>query len=180
MKNYLYAILLLILPVLPACGGGGGGGGGFFIPPAPAAPAPEPAKETQPTVAVLTFSTTKVNAADTVTIGGIGVTVNLPAGVTAKTIDADGNVDASVVVPSGAAAGATTKTGVLAGGKLSVLVGEATNGFAPGQYVTINLDIAAGYNPQAGDFVISAFQPSDLNGNDLTAKLTNGYTADIH
>ena len=134
-----------------------------------------------PTVAVLTVITQGTST----DIGGVGFTVNLPAGVIVKT-DSGGNVDASVVTPSGVAAGQATAISVYtaatstAAAKLDTLVFSTTpTGFSAGQFATVQCDITSG-SPKAADFSLTNFDPRDTNGQSLISSLTVTYTITIH
>lgn len=172
MKKLLVREILftaLALFTLSACGGGGGGGGNG---------------ETQPTTAVLKISTQGSLAGGT-QIGGINISINLPAGVTVKaTADANSGLlvtDAGVVTASGAAAGtnATVLAVYTAGPPATVSINLANpNGFSTGEFVTVNCDIAAGNSPKSADFSLADFNAVDLNGAAVTG-LTPGFTAGI-
>lgn len=165
IRTLSIAIPLLLIA---ACGGGGGGGGG----------------KAQPTTAVLKISTQGTLAGGT-QIGGIDISVNLPAGVTAKaTADANSGklvTDAGVVTASGVAAGtnATALAVYTAGPPAVVSINLANpNGFGTGEFVTVDCDIAAGHSPKSADFSLAGFTAVDLNGAAI-AGLTPGFTADI-
>ncbi len=142
------------------------------------------AKWIQPTKAVLTLGTSGTLSSGN--ISAIGLTITLPNGVTVKT-DANGNVDSTVVVPSGVDAGAASVTAIYTAatttlqGKLNFLITSTNlNGFGTGEFATVTCDINSG-NPNAGDFSMSNFSnfsPYDLLFNPITG-LTLGYTADI-
>ena len=153
-------VLICILVSLAACGGGGGGGGGSTTP--------------APTQAVLTLSTS-----GTGTIAGIEVTVNLPAGVTAKATAAPGNpsvfvADVGVVTSAGSATGAEAAMATFvtsttsSTSKLMVYVAKSS-GFTTGNYAVIKCDIAAGHVPAAANFSVSDFQPVDVDGAAMTS-----------
>jgi len=142
--------------------------------------------ETQPIQP--TTATLKIMSQGTSTqIGGINVSVALPAGVTVKAI-ADGDklvTESGVVVVSGITAAAGTNTLATATytaatptapGTVMVQVANA-DGFGTGEFVTINCDIAAGNNPKATDFTVTLVQAVDINGASIG--LTVGYTAAI-
>lgn len=127
------------------------------------------ATPTQVKVTLKTTGTLPVNDG----ISGIGVTVSLPPGVV-PLITGGGDVDPSVIVPSGVAAnaadilphyiGATENTP----GKLSfVIVSNADKGFVAGDFVTLNLTVSNGGTVTAGDFKITDFQPADLQAKPL-------------
>lgn len=172
--NKLVGIGLLIsslaLFTLSGCGGGGGGTGSGTT-------------TLQPTTAVLKLSTQGALPQGS-SIAGIGVTVNIPQGVTVKT-DASRAVLNTVAVPSGVAAQATitppiyTPATSSASGKLSfVLASTQANGFSAGEFVTVNCDGPAGTLPKATDFSLTDFKPVGLNGAAI-AGLSTTFTADI-
>jgi hypothetical protein len=167
-KTSLFVQLMLItgLAAMIGCGGGGGGD---------AAP--------QYTKAIVTLSTTGTLPAGT-KIGGIQVTVNLPAGVTAKaSLYSAGSstlvTDTGVITASGTASGSYTSGVYLANTaastyKISMGIVNA-NGFSTGEFAQVSCDIAAGSSPTAADFSLSNFAVVDLNGGPLTG-LTPGTT----
>jgi hypothetical protein len=158
-------ITLFILISLTACGGGGGDA----APPS--------------TKAIVTLSTSGTLPAGT-KIGGIQVTVNLPAGVTAKaSLYSAGSstmvTDTGVITASGTAAGSYTSGAYLAGAaastyKISMGVVNA-NGFSAGEFAQVSCDIAAGSSPTAADFSLSNPTVVDLNGVTLTG-INLGFT----
>jgi hypothetical protein len=172
MKKTIQSRLLMtlfILISLTACGGGGGGGG-----------------ETTPplTKAIVTLSTAGTLPAGT-QIGGIEVTVNLPAGVTAKaSLYSAGSstmvTDAGVITASGTAAAGSYVSGVYLAGtaastyKINMGIANA-NGFSTGEFAQVSCDIATGSSPTATDFSLSNATVVDLNGSTLPG-LNLGYT----
>lgn len=140
-------ILGVILAVmLPTCGGGGGGAP--FVP-------------VTATIKLATVGTSSAN------LSGIGITLNLPAGVT-PALNNDGTVAVTVVSPSGVASTGTlvaanyTPATVSTKGSLKISLISAT-GFGVGEFVTINLSVATGSNPTLSDFTLSGFDPIDIN-----------------
>ena len=137
--------------------------------------------------ALPTTATIKIMANGTidagVLIGGINVKLTLPAGVTVKatadpTNDAVMVTDPGVVTASGVAAGANTiATATSASGVVAIHVANA-DGFATGEFVTVNCDIAATSVPTAASFGVSGFQAVDLNGAAITGLIV-GVTAAI-
>jgi hypothetical protein len=169
MKRLVFAVLgCLSIGLVSACGGGGGGG----------TTTSGSSASTQQTKAVLQLSS--VGSAG-VKLSGVGITIHLPVGVTPKT-DSNGVVLSSVVTPSGVAVGSSMTppqyTPAQSGtpGTLSfVLASNSTGGFGPGEFVTVNLDIAPGSSVKASDFTLSDFKPIDLNYaniSDMSASLT--------
>ena len=164
----IHAVLATIVAALIGCGGGGGGGGA-------AAPA---------TKAIVTLSATGTLPAGT-QIGGITVTLNLPAGVTAKASPYSAGsstamvTDAGVVAASGAAAGSYAGGGYVSGTAAStykIVLGVAgANGFSAGEFAKVSCDIASGSSPAAAEFSLSNFVAKDVNGAAL-AGLTPGFT----
>lgn len=166
-------ILALALFTLSACGGGGGGGGGTT---------PAPPAQTSPTAAVVKISTTGTLASGAL-IGGIDMTITLPAGVTVKSTANPPETDAGVVAASGVAAGSMIETNYTAAtsgtaGTLRILVANA-NGFGMGEFATVHCNIASGSTPTAGEFSLPTFTAKDLNGAALSG-LAPDFTADIH
>jgi hypothetical protein len=163
MSIIRYILAALCIFFLTACGGGGDG--------APAI---------QPTTAILKLSTSGVLAPGTV-LGGVGITVVLPAGVTVAT-DAGGAVSNGVVAVSGVAAPGTftppaytPAAGAVPGKVAFVMASNGAAGFGAGEFATVTCAIAAGHNPKAVDFSLTNFNPVDLNGaplNGLTVSMT--------
>jgi hypothetical protein len=158
----------LAISILTACGGGGGTETPIVV---------------QPTTATLKLSTSGTLASGT-TLGGIGISVILPAGVTVKT-DAGGAALSSVVTISGVATPGTYTAPVYtpaAGatlGKLTfVVVNNAPAGFGTGEFATVVCDIAAGSFPKAGDFSLTGFDPRSTGGEAVSG-LTAGVGATI-
>ncbi len=162
MKKILMALFLIVSTMMTGCGGGGGGSS------TPAA---------APTTAVVKLSsqgTLPPGAA----LAGVGVTLELPAGVTVKS-DGGGVPDVSVVVPSGLMGGAGNA--VVVAGSLSYTAATATikaklnftllsnvpGGVGVGEYATLTLNLA-GVTPAATEFTVTLFDPIDLLGNHLT------------
>lgn len=146
--------------MLYGCGGGGGGGSAGSAP--------------QPTSAVITLSTQGALPSGTA-IAGIGVTVNLPPGVTVPT-DGSGGVGSDVIVGSGQTASRAVvtvanfqpATATSPGMLRIVLASSEPGGFMAGEYATVKCGIAAGSRPQATDFSTSDFRVVDLRGGPIT------------
>ena len=164
MKRAIQAKLLmtvLILVSLTACGGGGGAAPSY-------------------TKAIVTLST----AGTGTLIYGIQVTVNLPAGVTAKaslySAGSSSIVDAGVITATGTAAGSYTSGAYLAGAasstyKITMDVFNA-NGFSgPGEFAQVTCDITAGSSPSAAGFSLSNFEAVDGGGVSIPG-FTSGFT----
>lgn len=140
-----FAFAAFTMLAIFGCGGGGGGDGTT-----PAGP-----------TAVLTLALPTGTV-----IGGVDVTVNLPAGVTVKA-NSSGVPDTGIVVVSGAATGGfvgakyTAATGS-APGQIKIAVIKA-DGFNGGEFVTVNCDFS-GDPPAAGGFTVAALSVVDLNG----------------
>lgn len=143
------------------CGGGGGGTAG------------EGGKTTvnvPVTSAVLKLSTEGSLPSGT-SLAGIGITVNLPPGLTVKT-DSSGKVEAGSVAGSGVTAGKamtaepdyTPPTANVPGKLTLVLASTEPQGFGTGEFATVTCDVAAGTTPKATDFTLSGFSPVDLRG----------------
>lgn len=163
MKKIFAALTLMLLPLIAACGGGGGSGAAV-----------------SPTTAVIKVSTQGIMPAGKA-LSGFGMTLELPTGVTAKTV-AGGAIDTTVVVNSGLLAssagtmGPVTYTPATATTRAKIdfyIASLAPAGVGVGEYATINL-MLAGVNPTITDFNVIAFTPVDLSYAPLpalTAKL---------
>lgn len=172
-KTSLFVQLMLAagLAAMIGCHGGGGGGG--------AAPAS--------TKAIVTLSTTGTLPAGT-QINGIQITLNLPAGVTAKASPYSAGsptilvTDAGVVISSGTATGSYASGAYLANTaastyKINIGIAQASDsGFSAGEFAQVSCDIAAGGSPVAADFSLASFIATDKNGVELTSLLTPGFT----
>jgi hypothetical protein len=103
------------------------------------------------------------------TIGGLGVTLNLPDSVTVKT-DASGNVDNSAVATSGVAAGQATvitlytKPSGTVPAKLHIVLASGSAGMQVGEFAKITCSVSTGDTPTASDFSLSEFSPVDTSG----------------
>jgi hypothetical protein len=173
MMNRPYATLLILtlcLILVAACGNGGGGG--------------EPQATTPPsTKAMVKIASTGSLGAGKM-IGGIAVTVDLPAGVTIKATPDSKNTsvlvsDQGVVTTSGVtgAYAAAFATFDQTNRKVQVQVYDQ-NGFGVGEFVTLACDIAAGTTPAAGDFSLEGFIAKDLDGADING-LSAGLTVKL-
>ena len=176
MKKILQGLVLLCTAMaLFGCGGGGGGGtgGGSKVEPDPV-----------PTTGVLKLFTEGILPPGT-SLAGIGITVNLPAGLTVKT-DVDGKVVAGTVEGSGVTVGKSTlaepdytPATETAPAKLSfVLAGTEAEGFGPGEFATVTCDLAAGATLQATDITLTEFRPVDLRGAPVDG-LTAAHTVEF-
>lgn len=163
MKKIYALLLMTIFSQLTACGGGGGGGSSTT-----------PLSPPQPTAAVMKLSASGTLASGKA-VAGFGVTIDLPAGVTVKTITG-GSVDATVVVGSGLLAGTNgtmgpvTYTPATSTTKAKIdftIASTAAAGVGIGEYATINF-ILSGVSPAATDFVVTSFKPVDLSFTDIT------------
>jgi hypothetical protein len=94
----------------------------------------------QPTKAIIKLSTTGVPAGTL--IGGLDVTVTLPAGLTVQK-NADNTAVTGAVTGSGSAVGVGPTSNVLTPNSLRFAM-ATTAGFAGGEFVTIVADVAAG------------------------------------
>jgi len=159
MKKTSLPILLIValgIAILPACGGGSSSSSPPF----------------QPTSAVLTLSTAITGTIPaTASITSYDVTIELPTGVTVKTMPAPNSSETGtgVVIASGSATGAaiagvyTAATGT-SPGTVKVYV-ESGGGFSAGEFCKVNVNITAGYSPTASSFVQPTFiLPPDGDG----------------
>lgn len=168
MKKYLLTAVMIstaITIVISGCGGGGGG--------SPTAPTP------QPTTAVLKISTNGTLQTGT-KIGGVDVSLSLPAGVTVKSQANPPDTDSGVAAASGAAASDSTALATYTPSASTVRILLAnSSGFGTGEFVTVNCDISSGSHPTAAGFSLSVFSARDLNGATISG-LTAGFTAVIN
>lgn len=166
MRKLLLPTVMLIASTVVSCGGGGGG---------------ETAAEKQPVKAVVKLETSGTLATGSF-IGGIDVTLNLPAtaSVNASADSANVNVfvtDPDVVAASGVSTGANaTVMGTYTASPKAVSV-KILNpaGFGTGEFVTVNCNLAAGATVAASDFSTGTLSVFDLNGANITG-LTAGMT----
>lgn len=156
MKKMLAVMVLMILPMIAGCGDSGDSSSGGS------------------STAVLKFSSQGILGSGKA-VRGFSATIELPGGATAKT-GAGGSADALVVVPSGLLAGSAGTMGPViytpatssAKAKLNfTLLSVAPAGVNSGEYATITLTLAGG-SPAATDFVVTSFEPMDLNFAPLT------------
>jgi hypothetical protein len=165
MKKITMLSYLLVLYSAMALISGCGGGGGSSAP---------------PTTAIVKLSTSGTLPSGTL-IGGIDVTLILPASVTVKSTTPP-ETDGGVVTASGVAGGSlvvgnySAATSTLPG-KVRIGLVNAT-GFGTGEFATVNCDIAAGNTPTAGGFSLVNFTAIPATGSAITS-LTPGLTADI-
>lgn len=160
MKKIMAVLVLAILPMIAGCGGGGG------------------SSQPMPTAATLKLSSQGAMPAGKA-VSGVTVTIELPAGATAKSTG--GVVDATVVV--GSALMATTGTAPVgsmgpvnytpatatAKAKLDFTIAStAVAGVAVGEYATITL-ILSGVNPAVTDFNVTSFKAYDMSFAEITA-----------
>ena len=144
MKKLKTICLLLIVHLMFAlvgCGSGGGGNGNTTL-----------------TKAVVKLSTQGALPAQSI-IGGVELTLILPAGVTVNVrSDGTGTTNSGVVVASGVATGADVYTGtytpatVSTEGTLKIRIANSQTGFDVGEFATITCDLASGAAPKATDF----------------------------
>lgn len=153
MKKNLLIIVFGVMTLISACGGGGGSAG---------APAP-----VQTNTAALKLSIAGTLPAGT-SVAGLDVVVTLPSGVTVKSTTAP-VTDSGVVVASGLAGASTqvvsayTPAAGTTAATVRVLLADV-NGFAAGEFATVNCDIAPGSAPKAADFTVQTNEVKDLNG----------------
>ena len=161
-KITIISLQLVIAAMLSSCGGGGGGS--------------TPVVPVQPTTATIKISTQGTYPSGAL-IGGIDVTLVLPAGVTVKaTADLTNTsilvTNSGVVTASGVAAANSTVLATYSAaagsvaGTVSIKIVNPT-GFGIGEFVTVNGDLAAGSNPTAANFSLSNFSAKDLNGTSI-------------
>lgn len=165
-------VALICMSVLFGCGGGGGGGAG--------------GGKLEPD---LGNAVVKLSAQGTLpegsSIAGIGITVNLPAGMTVVT-DSAGKVVSGVVTGSGVTAGKATvvepdyvaATAATPARLSFVLAGTDAAGFGTGEFATVRCTVATGATPAATDITLSDFKPVDLRGVAITG-LSATHTAEF-
>lgn len=163
-KTIVTGLLVFSLVMTASCGGGGGGGGGT-------------PGTTQPTTAVIKIATqgTPSNSP----ISGVQAVLHLPAGVSVKAAQS-AQTDTGVVAASGNAAGAELVLGTYSAANNSVSLSVVkSTGFAAGEFVTVDCDIAAGSFPISADFNVSDLAAFDANGAVVTG-LTVTFSATIN
>jgi hypothetical protein len=136
----------------------------------------------QPTSVVVKLSTVGTLSTGK-KIGAIDVTLALAPGVTLKSTENPPATDSGVVAASGVAAANslvaanyTAATSTLPG---TVHIGLINvNGFATGEFATVNGDIAAGSAPGVSDFSVTALTVDDIDGAPL-AGMTAGIAAEL-
>jgi len=173
MKKYILLLCSVIL--IHGCGGGGGGGGN---------PASNNPVQKQPTKAVVKLYT-QGSLPQGTAMSGIGITINLPAGVTVTTA-ANGGVGSEVIIGSGETAPETVviisdftpATGTSPGTLSMVLASKEAAGFGIGEFATVNCGISGGSYPKATDFFTSDFRAIALRGG-TAAGLSPTFTAVI-
>jgi hypothetical protein len=130
---------------------------------------PPPAGSAPATPAAVIALSTEGTLAPGTTIGGLGVTVNLPDSVSVKR-DGSGNVDSSVVTTSGVAAGQATVIALYSAAtatepaKLHIALASGSSGMTVGEFAMITCTVPAGDGPAAADFSLSDFAPVDTSG----------------
>jgi len=169
-----YTERMAILVMLSMLWSAGCGGGVTTTSPVPGGPPPAEQK------AIIALNTSGSLSSGT-TIGGLGVTLNLPDSVTVKT-DASGNVDSGVVSTSGVAAGQATVITLYTGpsgtvaAKLHIVLASGSAGMSVGEFAKITCSVRTGGMPAASDFSLSEFSPVDTNGAAIPS-LTAGLSA---
>jgi hypothetical protein len=157
-----YPIKMALLVMLSMVWSAGCGGGVTTTPSAPGGGPPADQK------AVIALNTSGSLSSST-TIGGLGITLNLPDSVTVTT-DANGNVDGSVVAASGVAAGQATVIALYAGpsgtvgAKLHIVLASGSAGMPVGEFAKITCTVGTDGMPTVSDFSLSEFSPVDTNG----------------
>jgi hypothetical protein len=153
MRFMKFATLLISAVVLfvSGCGGGGGGGG--------------TASSTKSATIVLSYQ--KANITDE--IGGLDISITLPAGASIK-VDGSGAPLASSVFLSGAFAGIVLNPAGISYSdasatqkKLVVIAGNFTNLTSQqGGFMTVVCDVPVAYTPVVNDLVIEPVNPPDI------------------
>jgi hypothetical protein len=160
MKRYpVKTALLVMMSLLWSVGCGG------QVTTTPTAPGSAPPADQKAVIALNTSGSLPSGT----TIGGLGVTLNLPDSVTVKT-DASGNVDSGVVATTGVAAGQATvitlytKPSGTVPAKLHIVLASGSAGMTVGEFATITCSVGTGGMPTASDFSLSEFAPVDTSG----------------
>jgi hypothetical protein len=175
LKRYPEKIALLVMLAMVLSAGCGGG-----VTTTPTAPGGGPPAAQK---AVIALNTSGSLSSGT-TIGGLGITLNLPDSVTVTT-DANGNVDSSVVSASGVAAGQATVITLYTGpsgtvgAKLHIVLASGSTGMQVGEFAKITCSVGTGGMPTASDFSLSEFSPVDTNGA-VIPSLTAGLSTVTH
>jgi len=124
-----------------------------------------------PTTAVLTLSSAGTLPTG-VKIGGIDMTIVIPAGATIQTTKANTSkmvTYSGAVVPAGVAAGPNAITLATNPAPDQVVVKLANaDGFGIGEFATVTCDIVAGSTVVEKDFIAGSFSVVDLNGAPIT------------
>ena len=159
-RSLLYGFMFGLFS-LTACGGGGGSSS---APPA--------------TTATIKLSTSGTLPQGT-SLAGIGITLNLPTGVTFKTYSggavASGyvNVTGGEASPESAIAVYIPASGATPAQLALIVISTTTAGIGTGEFASVPCDLN-GTSPKVSDFVVSGFKPYDLSGNPVT-----GLTASV-
>jgi len=133
---------------------------------------PEGSASAQPTVVVALDTVGNLSAGTS--IGGLGVTIELPDAVTVER-DANGNVAGSVVTASGVAAGQATVLTLYSPptstvpARLYIALASSSSGMNVGEFATITCAVEGIDAPTASDFVLDDFAPVDTFGNAIPA-----------
>jgi hypothetical protein len=165
LKDLFVSVLCLsVMAVLTLSGCGGGDGD--------TAPVTPPV----PTAGLLKMSSTGSSLA----IGGIDMTISMPAGVTVKADPNTGEASSGVITISGVATAgssklATAKFTPAAGGSPAQLhiVMINTTGFGDGEFVSINFDLVGGIDLPS----VTAFSVIGISANALDGTPLGGITA---
>jgi hypothetical protein len=168
MNKTAFSVKMLIamtLMLLAGCNSGGNSSGGVIV-----------QQQTEATVFISAAGTLP----DGSTIGGVDLSLTLPAGVTVKATPGSLSAfvpDEGIVSASGAAAESSKVYAmytVAAGatpGAVRILVANST-GFSTGEFVAVKCDVAGGNPPVATDFSSSAVKFVDGNGKAVTGLST--------
>ena len=157
-----WLVLGLSIITISACGSDSGGSG-----------------QHQFTNAVVKLSTSTTAT----TIGGVDATILLPPGVTVSSRTSLPWTDIGVVVPSGQASSDASSSGLYTAAGTSPatvrvqLESTATNGFGPGEYVSVKCNINTGSYPTQSDFSLSS-SPSPTVW-DIHGAVINGATVSL-
>ena len=155
----------------------------LFVSACPPKPKSTATSPSQPTVAIVKILLSGTLAPG-VKIGGVDVTVTMPAHVTTATTGSTQQATGTAVQASGVAVNSSVIVGMVSAAtstlpaKTRVALVNAT-GFGLGEVVTLTNMIEAGQHPLATGFNTENLMVSDLTGSIITG-ITAGLTVDIH
>jgi hypothetical protein len=168
-KTYRTIVMVCASAIVLALTGCGGG---------TASSAPVSTNTTPQQYALLTLSTSGTLPSDS-SIGGLGITVELPDTVSVRTTGS--SVASGVVTASGVATGQATLLSLYSGAtvtapaKLYLVLAGGSAGLQVGEFAKITVIVKQGSTPVASDFGVRDFSAVDTSGvaiPTITASLT--------